>query len=397
MTVSRRTFLSTAAASAAAPVRVAIGRDRTAGDILIVLFLRFGADGLTMLPPTEDGAYHDARPTLAIGSQRALPIGRLDGVPFAMHPELPELKALYDAGHLAVVQATGLLSDNRSHFVAQDMMERGVADGDGPVSTGWLSRHLLARRLALTPLGAVTSAANVDLVLQGFAGSVAVPDVSRFNVFGGDANLRVIERMQEGIEPHVAAAREAVATIRSVQAGLRALPVESNPAPYTEGPLSQSLRSVANLIKMDVGLEVAAVDYFGWDHHVNQAIIFPSQAQELSRSLAAFWSDMAAYRHRLTVVTMTEFGRRVQENANAGTDHGAASFMFVLGGAVNGGRLYGTWPGLRPVDLAAGDVRVTTDYRRVLSEILVRRRGETTPEAVFPGVATTPLGIVRPV
>jgi uncharacterized protein (DUF1501 family) len=401
MILSRRSFLGSAAASTvltpiAPGVRVAFGAAGGQRDILISLFLRFGADALTMVPPAADGNYQSARRTLAVSASAALPIGSLGGTAFFLHPEVPELKVLYDAGSLAVVHAAGMYAENRSHFVSQAMMERGRADGDAPVNSGWLARHLNASALALPSLGAVASASNLDITLQGSPGAVAIPDVANFNVFGGNSNLNVIARMQDGDESHVVAARAAVATIRSVRAGLAALPSPGDSAPaYTDGPLSTSLRSVATLIKMNVGLEVAAVDYGSWDHHVNLNLNFPPKARELSRALAAFWDDLKAYRDRLTVVTMSEFGRRVEKNSNDGTDHGSASFMFVLGGAVNGGRLYGTWPGLGPGDLHAGDLRVTTDYRTVLQEILVKRRQETAPQQVFRGVAYQPLGILR--
>ena len=399
MSLSRRTLLGAAAGSVmttvAPGVRVALAADGGARDIVISLFLRFGADGLAMVPPADDANYVAARPTLRIPTSTALPIGSLDGVSFFMHPEIAELKALYDQRSLAVVQAVGMRAENRSHFISQDMMERGQADGDAPTSAGWLARHLNSSQIALAPLGAVAASGYLDLTLQGSPRAVAVPDVANFNVFCGEFNLNVISGMQEGDESHVVAARAAVATIRSVQAGLTTLPTqEGNPAGYTDGPLSTSLRSVANLIKMNIGLEVAAVDYFGWDHHVNLNLNFPPQARELSKSLAAFWRDIAAFRDRVTVVTMTEFGRRVQENSNDGTDHGSASFMFVLGSAVNGGKIYGAWPGLRAQDLHAGDLRVTTDYRSVLQEILVTRRGETKPQSVFPSVRYSPLGIL---
>jgi uncharacterized protein (DUF1501 family) len=400
MNLTRRKLFGSAAGAMmttlAPGVRVAFGAGTGQRDILIALFLRFGADGLSMIPPAADGNYHDARPTIGIAESAALPIGSLGGTPLFLHPAVPELKALYDAKTLAIVHAAGMFAENRSHFISQDMMERGLADGDPPQNAGWLARHLLSTTPSLAPLGAVASAAQLDLRLQGYANAVAIPDVANFNVFGGNFNLDVINRMQAGAEPYVAAARNAVATIKSVQAGLATLPSDVEAAAtYTTGFLSQSLRSVATLIKMNVGMEVAAVDYYGWDHHVNLNLNFPPQAQELSQSLAAFWNDLSDFHDRLTIVTMTEFGRRVEENANDGTDHGSASFMFVLGANVNGGKIYGAWPGLAPADLHSGDLRVTTDYRTVLQEVLVTRRGEAAPQTVFPGVTYNPLGILR--
>jgi uncharacterized protein (DUF1501 family) len=183
--------------------------------------------------------------------------------------------------------------------------------------------------------------------------------------------------------------------VRSVQERLGYLPAGG--AVYPAGGFASSIRSVADIIKMDAGLEVATVDFGGWDHHYNMNSYFPPAVRHLSQSLAAFWQDLAAVQHRLTIVTMTEFGRRLEENTAGGTDHGAASVMFVLGGGVNGGRLYGDWPGLRPADLREGDLRVTTDVRQVLQEILVTRRGEDDLRAVFPTLDYRPRGILRPV
>lgn len=404
MTLSRRTLLSTSggALTTLAPgLRVAFSADGSPAsrDMLVVIFLRFGADGLTLVPPADDADYRDNRPTIGItssGANAGLPLGVLDGVQFFMNPNMPELKALYDTKALAIVQAAGLPTDSRSHFVSQDRMERGIADGEKQIAGGWLGRHLLARNLLLPGLGAISTSAEVDVSLQGYAASVAIPDVTRFDVAGGDINLNLIEKMYVGSEPLIASGQATIATIKTVKVNLLSQPKPlGNPAGYTNGQLSNSLRSVANIIKANLGLEIATVDLGAWDHHVNLNAFFGSNAQELSKSIAAFWADMSEFRSRLSVVVMTEFGRRVQENANGGLDHGAASVMMALGGNVNGGRMYGRWPGLKPGDLVTGDLRVTTDYRQVLQEVLVKRRGETTPEAVFPTLVSQSLGLFR--
>ncbi|TAL04021.1 MAG: DUF1501 domain-containing protein [Rhodospirillaceae bacterium] len=415
MKLSRRTLLTAASAGALAATgavtailapgvrgvfapRPHPASDRAPRDILVVLFLRFGADGLTMVPPADDADYHANRPTIAIaasGPNGGLPIGTLDGVPFFLHPSIPELKSLYDAGHLAVVHGCGLMTESRSHFISQDKMDRGIADGEAPLQGGWLARHLLARDLVLPGLGAISCVPSVDVSLQGYGGAMAVPDIKLFNVVGGDTNRHIIKSLNTGIEPLTISAAETINTIETVQARLAAMPDKAGDTlGYTSGPLSAALKSLATTIKLDLGLEVATVDYGGWDHHINLNTAFGPQAQELSLAINAFWNDMKDYRDRLTLVTMTEFGRRVKENANGGLDHGSASFMFVLGQHVNGGRIYGQWPGLKAADLHAGDLAVTTDYRRVLQEILVKRRGETALQAVFPNVGYAPLGLI---
>jgi len=410
MTLSRRHFLTAASVGAIAAGGVVAARlgPRVHGvfapkagdaprDILVSVFLRFGCDGLTMVPPADSADYHDSRPTIALktsGPKAALPLGTLGGVPFFLHPNAPELKGLYDAGRLAVVHAAGLPTESRSHFISQDKMDRGVTDGEPLLQGGWLARHIQARNLSLPGLGAVSCAPAIDVALQGYGGAMAVPDIKIFNIVGGDANRQVINRLNTGTDMLTAVARETVTTIETVQARLATLSPETGGGGYGTGPLSASLKSLAATIKLDLGLEVATVDYGGWDHHVDLNAQFPSQTQELSQALYAFWNDMHAYQDRLTIVTMTEFGRRVKENANGGVDHGAASFMFALGHHINGGRLYGQWPGLKAGDLHAGDLAVTTDYRQVLQEILVKCRGEITPQAVFPTLPYKPLGLV---
>ena len=405
--ITRRHFLNTATTSAlagscltplSAGVNAAFGAAAGAAeDILVVIFLRFGACGLTLIPPADDGIYHDLRPTIGVSAKAALPIGSLDGTPFFMHPNFAELKALYDAKSLAVVHAAGIHTESRSHFVSQDMMERASADGERPVTGGWLGRHMNARHGAPAPLAAMSAGAEVNIALQGYLGAVAVPTVlALFTILGGDNNQKIIEAMNTGSGPLIASGQSTLATLKTVQTRVATLPADDgNSAGYTTGALSTPLRSVAKLIKADVGLTVATVDFGGWDQHVRLTQGINPLALELSQGLAAFWRDLKDYQSRVPIVTMTEFGRRVEENANAGTDHGSASVMLALGGSVNGGRIYGKWPGLKPGDLHAGDLAVTTDYRQVLQEILVKRRGETTPKAVFPTLAYEPLGLVR--
>jgi uncharacterized protein (DUF1501 family) len=405
MQFSRRTLLTAASAGVGllalgGGVEIALNtRSANDRDILIAVFLRFGSDGLTMIAPADDGAYRDNRPTIAVttsGPQAGLPIGTLDRVPFFMHPSLAALKPLYDAKQLAVVHAVGLPTNTRSHFESQDMMERGSVEGGGPLRGGWLARHLVARDLALPNLGVVASAADVPASLRGYAGAVAVPDATQFNVTGGNFNLDVIDILNTGAESHAGAARATVEMIRSIQASLAKLSGSyTTSANYPEGEFAVAMRSVANLIKMGSGLEVAAVDFGGWDHHYQMNTHFPGHAAQLAKTLAAFWSDMRDYQDRLTIVTMTEFGRRLEENTAGGTDHGAASFMFALGGAVKGGKIYGQWPGLKPADLREGDLRITTDMRQVLQEILMKRRGEDALAHVFPQLPYAPLDILN--
>ena len=407
MRISRRVALSAGAGGlllAAAPgVRLAwTGRsaDQSRGggrDILVFVFLRFGLDGLTLLAPSEDDNYLKARPTVAVTAETGLAIGALDGVPFYLHPAAVELKALFDEGKLAFIHAAGVPTGSRSHFEVQEMAERGICEREAPLIGGWLARHLLnGGGDAVPELGAVAAAAQIHTALHGFRGAIAIPDVAKFNVSGGDFNLNVIEALSAGSEPHAVSARETVGMIREVRRRFAELgSATGDGGAYPVGEFGTAMQSLAQMIKMGSGVEVATVDYGGWDHHYKMNQYFPGHAAHLAQTLAAFWNDLADYQDRLTVVAMTEFGRRLQENTAGGTDHGAASVMLALGGGVRGGRIYGAWPGLGPGDLRDGDVRVTTDSRHILQEILVNRRGETALAAVFPGVPYQPLGLVR--
>jgi uncharacterized protein (DUF1501 family) len=403
MNLSRRDILRTATSGAAmatlAPgFKVAFAQQGAAKDILIVMFLRGAADGLQMVAPAGDANYIANRPTIRVqssGNNAGLGIGTLNGVDFYLHPANTELKALYDQGKLAVVHAVGLRTDDRSHFECQERMELGANHHEATPSDGWLARHIKALNTTHTTLGAVSLASNNPESLLGYNGSVAIANTASFNVSGGTNNANMIRALNSGGTNYSKTAIQTLDAIATVQTSLATTPTDNTNYGYPGGGLSTTLRSLASLIRLNVGLEVAHIDVGGWDHHNNLNSEFNTRASDLARSLGAFWREIAASQNRVTIITMTEFGRRFRENASQGTDHGSGSFMFVLGGNVNGGKIYGTWPGLAPNQLFNGDLDTTTDYRRVVGEVLAKRQGAKNLNQVFPSVRYEPMGIVN--
>jgi len=398
--MSRRSMLAGAALATVAPgLRVALAADATTPrDILIVLFQRGACDWLQMLAPAGNASYIAARPSIRVqttGNNAGIGIGSMNGTDIYLSNAAPELKTLYDAGSLAFVHAVGMHTADRSHFICQDMMEKGGSDEDGEIDTGWLARHIASVGTSGQQLSTISSSSSNPTSLLGESRAIAIAEASSFNVSGGTVNANVIRGLNAGSSPYRDIAAVALNTVASVQAGLLTLNDTSSTAGYTGGSLSQSLRSLGRLIKMNVGLDVATVDYGGWDMHNGLVGEFNTRTTEFSRAISAFWTDMAQYRDRITLVTMTEFGRRFQENASQGTDHGSASGMLVLGGNVKGGKLYGNWPGLAANQLVNGDLAVTTDYRQVLSEILVTRHAEKKLATVFPKLNYSPLGFMN--
>jgi uncharacterized protein (DUF1501 family) len=399
--ISRRSLLAGAAAGLAtvAPgLRVSFAQNAPAQrDILIVLFQRGACDWLQMLAPAGDPNYIAARPSIRVqtgGTTPGLGLGTLGGTDFYLPAVAPELKELYDAGDLAFVHSVGIPTTDRSHFICQDMMEKGGADHEPESNAGWLARHLTSAGTGGSELSTVAASATNPVALLGEASAVAIADAQQFNVSGGNANVNVIRAINSGDTAYQGVATAALDAVASVQLGLRTINDTSSTAGYTTGALSQTLRSLGRLIRMNIGVDVATVDYGSWDMHNALVGEFNTRTTEFSRAIAAFWRDMAEYQSRITLVTMTEFGRRLQENASQGTDHGSAAGMLLLGGNVNGGKLYGTWPGLAASQLTTGDLKVTTDYRQVLAEILVKRHGETKLKEVFPTIAYSPLGVL---
>lgn len=415
MKLTRRNLLVGASsgallATAGPGLRVSLAAESTSDEILVVLFARGGTDGLQLVAPANEAIYQDARPSIAVqpdgvNAGFALANG-LDGVDFFLNPGASGLNDLYASGDLALIHAAGVPTENRSHFKSMDMMERGMADDETNLTSGWLTRHIETLTATRPLLSTVSTASNNPISLLGYPQAVSIPNVEDFNVAGGDVNAQVIAALNSGDSAYQQVAQQTLEAINTVQTKLEDLngnsgetedegdDSETGPA-YTNGPLSGALRNLAQLIKMDVGLDVATVDHGGWDHHNNLVNEFGNQVTELSQSLSAFWEDVADYKDRISVVFMTEFGRRVYENASNGTDHGSGSVMMVLSGNANGGQMYGAWPGLTNTDLDNGDLAVTTDYRQVISELLAKRHNSPSLDTVFPTVPYNPLGLVN--
>lgn len=360
--------------------------------ILIAIFQRGAVDGLNMIVPHGEAAYYNLRPGIAIprpdGSERSAI--DLDGH-FGLNPALRSLKPLWDEKQLAIIEAVGSPDPTRSHFDAQDYMESGTP-GLKATADGWLNRAL-SRRPHASPVRAVSIGPDLPRSLRGRNEAVAIDSLNEFQVRDTQVAASFesmygtsVDRVLNGT------GRETFEAIKLVQSIQKNPYLPANGAVYPNGRLGQGLLQIARLIKAGVGLEVAFTDIGGWDTHVNEVGPQPHTGQlanllrDLGNSLAAFSRDMGDGMADITVVTMSEFGRTVKENGNRGTDHGHANVMLALGGGVQGGRIYGSWPGLEPEQLHDGrDLKMTTDFRTVLSELVVRQMGNRDVATVFPG------------
>jgi uncharacterized protein (DUF1501 family) len=370
--------------------------------VLVAIFQRGAADGLNIVVPFSEKRYRELRPTLAIappanangaGNGNAID---LDGR-FALHGAMQPLKDLWDKRQLAIVEATGSPDSSRSHFDAQDYMESGTsskATGDG-----WLNRALPPAGAETSPLRAVALGKDVPHTLRGQHEAIAVGDPQQFNMGNQDA-ATILENMYatSGDAQWGRTGRDAFEAMKLIQSISRGPSNPQNGAQYGQGgELGRSLRQLARLIKADAGVEAAFAEIDGWDHHGNENQQLSNLLRQFSSALAAFSQDMGDRMEDIVLVTMSEFGRTVEENGNAGTDHGHGSLMMVLGGPVQGGKVYGKWPGLEKEQLFEGrDLAVTTDYRDVLGELIGGHLGQTDLGAVFPGYRPgDPLGLLR--
>lgn len=374
-------------------------RDNTApGDVLIVVFLRGGMDGLNAVVPFGEGAYYyDRRPTLAVpepgkGENAAIDLNGF----FGLNPLLRPLKEIYDAGALTVVHATGSIDPSRSHFEAMEYMEKGTP-GDKSRLSGWLNRHLISAAWQNnSPFRAVGLGASVQGSLRGDYDAMSLQSIADHHLNGRWDQIAHMKRaiaslyqIDQPVNPLEATAAGVYKTVDLLASMTEAEYKPENGVEYSDHEFSKALNQIAQLIKAEVGLEVACVDLDGWDTHENQEGQFAYNLGELGRGLSAFYTDMGADRMKnVTVVTMSEFGRRVEENASRGTDHGHGNCMFIMGGGATGS-VYADWRGLAPDALDEGDVAITTDYRDVLSEILTKRVLNPAVDQVFPDYSAT--------
>lgn len=410
MATTRRYFLKSSGlalvGTACAPSflqRTVLGQTLTGKDrpIIIAIFQRGAADGVSMVVPFGDKSYSTARPQIAIpapGKGNAEASLDLDGF-YALHPALAPFKPIYDAGRLAIVHAVGSPDNTRSHFDAQDYMESATPGRKG-TPDGWLNRYMTARKDArVSPFRAVAFSANMPRTLIGKEPAIAMTNIADFGVRAGQGNGQIAQGFealyaQTGGDVLGGAGKEAFEAVKMLKKANPQKHQAANGANYPRTPFGQSLLQIAQLIKSDIGLEVAFTDIGGWDTHANQGASrgqLANRLQEFSQGIAALYRDLGDRMNNIVILTMTEFGRTIRQNGSGGTDHGHASCLFALGGAVKGGKVYGKWPGLAIEQLYEGrDLALTTDFRDVFAEVAARHLRASNLNLIFPGFNPNP-------
>jgi uncharacterized protein (DUF1501 family) len=405
--VSRRRLLGGMAAAGAAGAVTSLFGDTVrstafgatpGGNVMVVISLRGGIDGLGMVVPHGDPAYASVRGRLALPSSSLVAKDAM----FGLHPKMAPLQWLWNAGELGAVHAVGLAVPNRSHFEAIETIED--ADPTSSVRRGWVNRmigvagtgspidavHLgdsMAPTMIEGPSPTIAAKSFKDVKLSGATNGWAARRTRALRTsWGGDAG------------PMGDATRSALSAVRTLQplAGYR--PSVTYPGTGPARDLGAALKDTAALIKADVGAEVVSVDFGSWDMHSNYGTAGDGRMQKMvdafARSVSAFMKDLGPQRRRVTVVTISEFGRRVKANGNSGFDHGWGNMMLLMGAGVKGGRYHGSWPGLSPASAADDDLAVTADYRQVFAEIVAKRFPAKSVSQVFPGLVQHPLGVL---
>ena len=408
MSITRRVFLRNGAlavvGSAAVPsflTRAAFGAVEARNKRLVVIFQRGAADGLNIVVPHGEPQYYAMRPSINIPRKTVID---LDGF-FGLHPSLASFQPLWQQRHLAIVHAAGSPDTTRSHFDAQDFMETGTP-GVKATEDGWLNRSL--RNLPPSqnsPFRAIALGPSLPRILSGTEPAVAMNNINDFAVGGRNPKGSPAARAFEAMYDHSSDAvlhGTGEETFDAVKMLKSADPAKYAPDPnanYPKGRFGDSLRQLAQLIKANLGVQIAFADIGGWDHHVNEGAVEGQLANVLtdfSQAIAAFWTDLGDLGEDTVVITMSEFGRTARENGNRGTDHGHANVMFVLGGHVKGGKVYGPWPGLEQSQLYEGrDLALTTDFRQVIGEAVAQHLGNKNLPQVFPGFENQPAKFLK--
>jgi uncharacterized protein (DUF1501 family) len=368
----------------------------TGNNVLVVLSMRGGADGLSLVVPHGDPAYAVARPKTAVPTDPLL----FKDPMFGLHPSFAPLTGLWNAGQVAVVHAAGLPAPNRSHFSAMEELEE--ANVGSTARQGWLNRLVGGIGTSDALEGMQLGTPLVPTSMWGSAPTLATDELASLMLPGHtdaatqDTVKNVLAKAWAGETGKlVAGATSALSTSSRTRGIALDTSGPQNGAAYPLGDLGKSLAEAARLIRADLGVQVVAVDYGSWDMHIGMGNVsvgaMQSQVDELARALAAFYTDLGTTGTRVTLVTLTEFGRRVAENGAGGTDHGYGSAMFLLGAGVSGG-YHGRWPGLGTTKLVDGDLAVTTDYRDVLAEVVTSRFPATSVPGVLPGFVPTAVG-----
>lgn len=360
---------------------------------LVILFQRGAADGLNIVVPHAEPYYYQARTSIAIPKDHVLD---LDGF-FGLHPSLAPLKPLWDQRQLAIVHAVGSPDPTRSHFDAQDYMESGTP-GYKSTTDGWLNRALQAQdehaHRKESPFRAVCMGDEVRLTLQGKFPAIAIGNVADFAVGGRNPNAAAVSSLFQSLYDDSTSSllrgtgTETFEAIKMLKSTDPAHYTPANGADYPKSHFGNNMKQIAQLLKANLGVEVAFADIGGWDHHVNEGSVegqLAGRLRDFSGGISAFWQDMGDQAENVTLISMSEFGRTVRQNGTGGTDHGHANAMFILGGNVKGGKVYGRWPGLSPEQLYEGrDLAITTDYRQVLAEAVWKSLRARDMNLVFP-------------
>src|SRR5882672_2313925 len=411
MPTTRRVFLRNSALSvvgtAAVPsflARAAYGATQPGArnKRLVVIFQRGAADGLNIVVPHGERGYYAMRPSINIPRKDVID---LDGF-FGLHPSMSSFKPIWNGRHLAIVHAAGSPDPSRSHFDAQDFMESGTP-GVKATEDGWLNRALRSLPVPAdkSAFRAIALGPSLPRILAGPEPAVAVNNITEFGVGGRNPNVTPVSNTFEAMYANSVdsvlhgTGQETFEAVKMLKAADPAKYKPAAGADYPKERFGESLRQLCQLIKANLGVQVAFADIGGWDHHVNEGSTqgqIANVLREFSQSLGAFWIDLGDLAEDTVLVTMSEFGRTARENGNRGTDHGHGNVMFVLGGRVRGGKVYGRWPGLAPEVLYEGrDLDLTTDYRSVCAEVLTRHMAQRELGKIFPSFrASSSLGLV---